>query len=96
MTHVFELVLEAVRQSEPRGIVLENVRGILRTPVPNIIQSRLQDMGYNTSIVTLDSVDFGVPQVRKRVYFVATYGMGPPEVPLTNGASRTTLQCVLE
>ena len=53
--------------------ILENVKGLVNHnggKTINSIVSLLTDAGYNVSYKVLNSVDFGVPQLRERVYFV--------------------------
>lgn len=89
-----ERILQAKR---PRGFILENVEGLvghdggktLRT-----ILSHLRAIGYNVSYAVLNSKYFGVPQERKRIYIVGTFGNA---IPLDGfPVERRTLAGVLE
>jgi DNA (cytosine-5)-methyltransferase 1 len=59
---------------KPEFFILENVRGIKthdegRT-FKRIIQILTEDLGYYVRPELLNSVDFGVPQIRRRLYFI--------------------------
>ena len=65
-----------VSEVQPRFFVMENVPGILsmRTVsgdrVAGIIISKFDSMGYEVDYSVLNAADFGVPQSRRRVFFV--------------------------
>lgn len=59
---------------KPGFFILENVRG-LKThdggkTFERIIQILTEDLGYNVRPELLNSMDFGVPQVRRRLFFI--------------------------
>lgn len=63
-------VLEKVN---PKFFVIENVTGILnfcKGLVKDDIIKRATDLGYSISYDTLDTSEYGIPQIRKRVIFV--------------------------
>lgn len=63
-------ILETVR---PLFFVIENVTGILNFAkglVKDDIIKRAKDLGYTIVHTTIDASEYGVPQVRKRVFFV--------------------------
>lgn len=58
---------------KPKGFILENVEGLVNHDGGNTLQvilSNLDAAGYWVSHKVLNSVDFGVPQERKRIYFI--------------------------
>lgn len=62
-----------IRTKSPKGFILENVEGLVNHDGGNtleVILSNLDAAGYWVSHKVLNSVDFGVPQERKRIYFV--------------------------
>jgi DNA (cytosine-5)-methyltransferase 1 len=76
---------------EPRTVIIENVTGILRARtaagerVPDVIELELQKLGYATRRYVLDAERYGVPQIRRRVFFVGTLGAAPPsDIPPTH------------
>ncbi len=57
----------------PKVIVLENVRRLLTHDKKNTfatIQRVLEDLGYRVFSAVLNSADYGVPQVRNRIFIV--------------------------
>ncbi|MGH7795738.1 MAG: DNA cytosine methyltransferase [Candidatus Binatia bacterium] len=72
--NLFPQALRLIEESEPQAVMIENVRGLL-DPVfsdyRNYIAGQLQRMGYLPDWRLLNASDFGVPQLRPRVIFVA-------------------------
>lgn len=72
-----DLFPEAVRlvdEMRPRAVMLENVRGLLDPVFADYrrgIESQLEKLGYKGEWKLLNASDFGVPQLRPRVIFVA-------------------------
>ncbi len=69
-----------LRVHQPRGFLLENVRGLTthdggRTLAA--ILEKLRALGYGVDTVLLNSSDFGVPQNRVRIYIVGVLGAHP-------------------
>ena len=69
---------------QPRMIVVENVAPFLRSPAWAEMRCRLLRLGYEVDALTLNAVDFGVPQRRRRSFTFASR-VGLPEVPLQVG-----------
>jgi len=70
----FELV-RIIDQFKPKYLLLENVPAILQLDGGNIgqkIMQTLNDVGYHINYFVLNSKDFGIPQSRRRVYFVGS------------------------
>jgi DNA (cytosine-5)-methyltransferase 1 len=61
---------------EPKAFVMENVKGLLSRKntdglkVIDIIQKSFQNLGYFVEIWVLNSADYGVPQIRERIFIV--------------------------
>lgn len=72
-----KLVLDFIRlclEFRPRFIVLENVGGLLSTRGQNVLhelKTVLRGNGYYIHIKKLNAYDYGLPQIRKRVFIVA-------------------------
>lgn len=70
---LFREYLRLVEGLEPKCVVIENVPGILSiaggNAVDEIIQ-KLQFLGYYVECRTLKAEEYGVPQERRRVFFV--------------------------
>jgi DNA (cytosine-5)-methyltransferase 1 len=71
----FEAYARLVRWTNPRCVLIENT-SYLRTQYEGQyeieIKEALTRLGYRVCVAVLNAADFGVPQVRKRVFFVAT------------------------
>jgi DNA (cytosine-5)-methyltransferase 1 len=70
---LFYDVLRIIQAKRPAAFLLENVVGLLNHDKGNtfkIIEKNLKKEGYEIFYKVLDSSDFGVPQVRKRIYIV--------------------------
>lgn len=62
-----------VRLIKPSVFVIENVQGILTRDngyAKNKILEITTELGYNVSVSVLNAYDYGVPQTRKRAFFV--------------------------
>lgn len=66
-------MIETVRRFKPRAFMIENVPGmatLYKGEVKDEIMKRFTDMGYEMNNKILCSADYGVPQIRKRLFFV--------------------------
>lgn len=62
-----------LEETQPKCFLLENVRGLVTHDSGNtlrIILERLSQAGFNVTYKVLTSINYGVPQMRQRVYFV--------------------------
>jgi DNA (cytosine-5)-methyltransferase 1 len=76
--------IRVCRILEPDCIVLENVKGIIETDNGSFLKrivTALRRMGFKTDTWVLNAADFGVPQVRTRVFVVGTRNRPLPEPP---------------
>ncbi len=70
---LFYDVLRIIKDKRPVSFLLENVQGLVnhdKGKTFEIIQKHLRSEGYEIFSKILDASDFGVPQVRKRIYIV--------------------------
>lgn len=70
---LFFQFLRFVEEIKPKALLIENVRQILTSNngfAKKNIENILTELGYNVSFEVLDCSDFGVPQSRKRAFFV--------------------------
>lgn len=75
---LFFRILEIIRNQKQRGnlpevIVLENVKRLLTHDKGNtfkIIKKSLEGLGYNIFYKVLNSADYGIPQIRNRIFIV--------------------------
>ncbi len=72
-----------IKHHQPKGFILENVEGLVKHDLENkndkigrtlktILDKLENELDYQVSWEVLDSVNFGVPQSRKRVFIVGT------------------------
>ena len=72
--NLFPALIRLVDTVRPRAVMIENVRGILDAVFEdyrNHIRRELGKFGYETVWKLMQASDFGVPQLRPRVVFVA-------------------------
>lgn len=73
---LFPRAIELVKLLKPKAVMLENVRGILDIVFEtyrNEVSEQLKELGYKPDWHLLNASDFGVPQLRPRVIFVAVH-----------------------
>jgi DNA (cytosine-5)-methyltransferase 1 len=72
-----------LRDKKPYGFILENVEGLVKHDLENkndeigrtlstILLTLENDLGYQVSWRVFDSIEFGLPQSRKRIFIVGT------------------------
>ncbi|MFY7666194.1 DNA (cytosine-5-)-methyltransferase [Flavobacterium sp.] len=72
-----------LRDKKPYGFILENVEGLVKHDLQHkndkigrtlrtILHTLENDLGYKVSWRVFDSIDFGLPQSRKRIFIVGT------------------------
>lgn len=67
--------LRIAKALRPRWILMENVQGLLtynQGYFREVILDELEGMGYHADAKVLCAADYGVPQLRRRVFFLAT------------------------
>ncbi len=55
---------------KPRGILVENVIGLRDMNFVESVSKLFQDIGYNITSVVVRAADYGVPQLRHRLFFI--------------------------
>lgn len=72
--NLFPEAIRLVDEIRPKAVMIENVRGLLDAVFEdyrNHISEQLKKLGYEVGWRLLNASDFGVPQLRPRVIFVA-------------------------
>jgi len=67
--------LRIINELQPDGFLLENVESLLHPKnieTVDKIKEMIEMMGYNFILINSNSLDFGVPQKRKRIFFIAS------------------------
>lgn len=66
-------MLEIVKHIQPDYVVMENVEG-LRSMLDGKVEAKIisdyKEAGYDINVTVLNSADYGVPQIRRRVIFI--------------------------
>jgi len=81
---LFRQYLEFVENIRPSAIIMENVTGLLGMQdgeYRDRILGHTQELGYNTEYLILNAADYGVPQLRERVFFIGYQDNQPVEPP---------------
>ncbi|WP_323174105.1 DNA cytosine methyltransferase [Natrialba sp. PRR66] len=77
---LYEDFLRFVDYLSPAAFLMENVEGMLSSRgangelIVNLIREQMEELGYTVYVEEVDAADFGVPQHRKRVFFVGDQG----------------------
>ena len=78
-------VFEAIKRYTPKVFIIENVPGmatLYKGEIKAEIMRRFTELGYNVECDVLCAADYGVPQIRKRLFFFGIKdGVGVPEFP---------------
>lgn len=78
---LFKEVIRLARIISPKFILVENVPDMrtanithygIDTGVVELLERKLGSLSYKTKTVLLDASDFGIPQSRKRLFFIAS------------------------
>ncbi len=71
---LYKTVWRAVKKFSPKAFLIENVPGVTSLyggVARKVIKKSFEDLGYNVEgPEILNAADYGVPQIRKRVFFV--------------------------
>lgn len=73
--YLFKEFYRVVNDLRPPVFIMENVPGILSMNdglVKETILNLYKEIGYSTSVKVLLAADYGVPQLRKRAFFIGT------------------------
>jgi len=66
-------IARILTETKPKCFILENVRGLITHDKGNTLKkilSLLEDSGYDVVYKVLNSLHYGVPQMRQRVFFI--------------------------
>lgn len=70
---LFKEFVRIIKELKPKVFIMENVPGILNIfegKTKNQILSIFKSIGYETKVKVLLAADYGVPQIRKRAFFI--------------------------
>lgn len=66
-------ISQIIKETKPPCFILENVKGLVshnKGETLKTILRTLDEAGYNTIYKVLSSINYGVPQMRQRIYFI--------------------------
>lgn len=95
---LYEAMVKFARLTKPKVVVLENVPGLLKLFEGKAAQRIVDDfteLGYNMQKKLLYAPDFGIPQIRKRVFFVGSlpeYGKFEYPIPFVESENYITCE----
>jgi DNA (cytosine-5)-methyltransferase 1 len=72
--NLFPYLINVVDQARPKAVMIENVRGILDAVFDDYrryVSVKLKQLGFQCGWKLMNACDFGVPQLRPRVVFIA-------------------------
>ena len=96
---LFRDYLRLVRTVKPDWIVFENVKGLIETEngyFLDAVLSGFKKLGYQTNHFVLSSADFGVPQLRNRLFIIGNlHGSSVPK-PVPTTKAHTTVAHALK
>lgn len=81
---LYKHYIETVKLIRPKYVVMENVPTIRTMGNGRVAQSILEDLselGYNVAVSTVNAADYGVPQNRKRTFFIGKLAGNPVGFP---------------
>lgn len=76
--------LRVVKAVKPRGVLLENVAAMANAKNEDHlhgIAEALRGLGYKVEVKILNAADYGVPQVRRRIFLMGLKGEATPSYP---------------
>lgn len=91
---LFKEFVRVVRELKPKSILIENVKSLTtmyKGQYKDGIIKSFEELGYRMYMKVLDSADFGVPQLRQRVFFVGTLLDAPFSFPEATHGQNTSL-----
>ncbi|HMH23264.1 MAG TPA: DNA cytosine methyltransferase [Puia sp.] len=88
---LYTSLLDACRMIGPRFILIENVSGMLKE-YDGVIHD-LDRLGYHAAHILLNAKDYGIPQNRRRVFFLAVSGKHYPDA---EARLRSTIAAIVD
>jgi DNA (cytosine-5)-methyltransferase 1 len=83
--------LRMIEELKPDGFILENVESLLHpknVDAVSALEETIDKLGYNYIVYRANGIEFGVPQKRKRVFFIASKKEIKKSPIKTNGSSK--------
>ena len=89
--YLFQEFMRIAKKIDARCVLIENVPGLARRAngtFKEAITQDLRDMGYNLAFAKLNAADYGVPQLRERIFFLAMKETPPSFPPPSHGPTK--------
>lgn len=83
-----------IKDLQPDGFVLENVESLMHPSnkaTVDAIFEHMNTLGYNYSVLKINAAEYGIPQKRKRVFFLASKKEILASMPKTHGSEKEIL-----
>ena len=97
-TVLYEYMVEAIRGMKPSAFVAENVKGFLMSHGKHFFDKMLRDFqsipGYKVSCKLYLAADYGVPQMRERIFIVGVKGQRDFPHPVPQGQHMTAREAL--
>ena len=96
---MFRSFIDFVEVFRPSFFVMENVPNITTTEKGFFRKEAIlafEKLGYSVTSNVLNAADFGVPQLRRRAFFLGTLNAKSVELPLTNGKRTTVKEAIYD
>lgn len=96
-TVLYEQMIEVIRRTNPTVFVAENVKGLLMSRGKPFFDAMLKDFalpGYTVSHRLYLAADYGVPQMRERIFIVGVKGDEPFTHPEPSDGRMTTQEAL--
>lgn len=80
--------LRMIDELRPDGFILENVESILHPKnkqAVEVLEETIDKLGYKFIVYKANALDFGVPQRRKRIFFIASKKSIDSNISITHG-----------
>ena len=75
LNFLYKEFARALGQIKPKAFIVENINGMLRSNYEYLLKDQINTFtasGYNVKHKVLNAADYGVPQLRKRIFIVGT------------------------
>lgn len=86
--------LRMIDELKPDGFILENVESILHPKnkeAVEVLEETIDKLGYKFIVYKANALDFGVPQRRKRIFFIASKKNIDDKIKITHGDEKMIL-----
>jgi DNA (cytosine-5)-methyltransferase 1 len=96
---MFHSFIEFVNVFRPLFFVMENVPNITTTEkgfFRKEIMSAFENLGYKVTFNVLNAANFGIPQLRRRAFFVGYLAQFPLDLPNSNGLKTTVKEAIYD